>query len=132
MMLIKKLWNVYKYLLVVVPIFIIHLIVFQEPTLKEVSQLFYYSIAFLYLLYIVFSKIVLFVIVKVSEKNFDNTGMTFLVCTSVKMALSYFIVRPVLNSPTENTIEKANFFFIFILFLAIETLITIRLLNKKQ
>jgi hypothetical protein len=48
------------------------------------------------------------------------------------MAVSYFIVRPILNSPLENTIEKANFFFIFILFLTIETLITIRLLNKKQ
>jgi hypothetical protein len=48
------------------------------------------------------------------------------------MVVSFFIVRPILNSTTENTIEKANFFFIFILFLAIETLITIRLLNKKQ
>ena len=132
MMLIKKLWNVYKYLLVVVPVFIIHLLVFQEPTLNKVSQSFYYSIPFLYLLYIVFSKIILFVIVKVSEKNFDNTGMTFLVCTTIKLAVSYFILRPVLKLPTENTIEKVNFFFIFILFLAIETLITIRLLNKKQ
>ena len=131
-MLIKKLWNVYKYLLVVVPVFIIHLLVFQEPTLNKVSQSFYYSIPFLYLLYIVFSKIILFVIVKVSEKNFDNTGMTFLVCTTIKLAVSYFILRPVLKLPTENTIEKVNFFFIFILFLAIETLITIRLLNKKQ
>lgn len=129
---LKKLWNVYKFLLVVVPVFIIHLIVFQEPKLKNAAQGFYYSIPFLYLLYIIFSKIILFVIVKVSEKNFDNTGMTFLVCTTIKMAVSYFILRPVLNLPTENTIEKVNFFFIFILFLAIETLITIRLLNKKQ
>ena len=132
MMLIKKLRNVYKYLLFIIPIFVIHLVFFQEPTLNEAAQGFYYSIPFLYLLYIIFSKIILFVITKVSEKNFDNTGMTFLVCTTIKLAVSYFILRPVLNSPTENTIEKVNFFFIFILFLAIETLITIRLLNKKQ
>lgn len=131
-MFIKKLWDVYKYLLVIVPVFIIHLLVFQEPTLNKASQSFYYSISFLYLLYVVFTKFILFVIVKVSEKNFDNIGMTFLVCTAVKLAVSYFMLRPVLNSPTENTIEKVNFFFIFILFLAIETLITIRLLNKKQ
>lgn len=129
---LKKLWNLYKYLLVVVPVFIIHLLVFQEPMLNKASQSFYYTIPFLYLLYIIFSKIILFVVIKVFEKNFDNTGMTFLVCTSIKLAISFFILRSVLNSPTENTIEKGNFFFIFILFLAIETIITIRLLNKKQ
>lgn len=132
MILIKKLWSIYKYLLFVIPVFVIHLLVFQNVTLNKATQDFYYSIPFLYLLYITFSKIILFVISKVSEKNFDNTGMTFLVCTTIKMAISYFIARPILNAPTENTIEQANFFFIFILFLAIETLITIRLLNKKQ
>ena len=129
---IKKLWDIYKYLLVVVPIFIIHIIIFQESTLKDAAQDFYYSIPFLYFIYIVFSKIILFVIIKVSEKNFDSTGMTFLVCTSIKMTVSYFILRPILNSSSENTIEKVNFFAVFILFLAIETLITIRLLNKNQ
>lgn len=132
MILIKKLWNVYKYLLFIIPVFVIHLIVFQDSELNKAVQGFYYSIPFLYLLYSVFSKIILFVIVKVSEKNFDNTGMTFLVCTTIKMASSYFIARPILNAPTENTIEQANFFFIFILYLAIETLITIRLLNKRH
>ena len=132
MIFIKKLWNVFKFLLVLVPIFIVHMVVFQDPKLKNATQGFYYSIPFLYLLYSIFSKVILFVIVKVSEKNFDNTGMTFLVCTTIKMAISYFIARPILNAPTENTIEQANFFFIFILFLAIVTLITIRLLNKKQ
>jgi len=132
MIALKKLWNVYKYLLIVIPIFLVHLLIFQKPSLKNAAQGFYYSIPFLYLLYSIFSKIILFVIVKVSKKNFDNTGMTFLVCTTIKMAISYFIARPILNIPTENTIEQANFFFIFILFLAIETLITIRLLNKKQ
>ena len=132
MIALKKLWNVYKYLLIVIPIFLVHLLIFQKPSLESAAQDFYYSIPFLYLLYIVFSKIILFAIVKVSEKNFDNTGMTFLICTTIKMAISYFIARPILNAPTENTIEQANFFFIFILYLAIETLITIRLLNKKQ
>jgi hypothetical protein len=132
MILIKKLWSIYKYLLFIIPVFFIHLVVFQNATLSKAAQDFYYSIPFLYLLYIVFSKIILFVIVKVSEKNFDSTGMTFLVCTSIKMAVSYFILRPILNSSSENTIEKVNFFAVFILFLAIETLITIRLLNKNQ
>jgi hypothetical protein len=129
---LKRLWFFFGLLKYTIPVFIIHLLLFQLPDLKSAAQNFYWSIPILYLIYFVFSKIILFLLVQVSTKNFDNVGMTFLVITSVKLAITYFIVRPVLNSTTENTIEKANFFFIFILFLAIETLITIRLLNKKQ
>jgi hypothetical protein len=129
---LKRLWFFFGLLKYTIPVFIIHLLLFQLPDLKAAAQNFYWSIPVLYLIYFIFSKIILFLLVQVSTKNFDNVGMTFLVITSVKMAVSYFIVRPILNSPLENTIEKANFFFIFILFLTIETLITIRLLNKKQ
>lgn len=129
---LKRLWFFFGLLKYTIPVFIIHLLLFQLPDLKAAAQNFYWSIPILYLIYFIFSKIILFLLVQVSTKNFDNVGMTFLVITSVKMAVSYFIVRPILNSPLENTIEKANFFFIFILFLTIETLITIRLLNKKQ
>ncbi|WP_396149477.1 hypothetical protein [Flavobacterium sp.] len=129
---LKRLWFFFGLLKYTIPVFIIHVLLFQLPDLKAAAQNFYWSIPVLYLIYFVFSKIILFLLVQVSRKNFDNVGMTFLVITSVKLAITYFIVRPVLNSTTENTIEKANFFFIFILFLAIETLITIRLLNKKQ
>lgn len=129
---LKRLWFFFGLLKYTIPVFIIHLLLFQLPELKAASQKFHLSILVLYVIYFVFSKIILFVLIQVSKKNFDNVGMTFLVITSVKMAISFFIVRPILNSSEENTIEKANFFFIFILFLAIETLITIRLLNKNQ
>jgi hypothetical protein len=129
---LKRLWFFFGLLKYTIPVFIIHVLLFQLPDLKAAAQNFYWSIPVLYLIYFVFSKIILFLLVQVSRKNFDNVGMTFLVITSVKMAISFFIVRPILNSSLENTIEKANFFFIFILFLTIETLITIRLLNKKQ
>lgn len=129
---LKRLWFFFGLLKYTIPVFIVHILLFQLPDLKAAAQNFYWSIPVLYLIYFFFSKIILFLLVQVSTKNFDNVGMTFLVITSVKLAITYFIVRPVLNSTTENTIEKANFFFIFILFLAIETLITIRLLNKKQ
>lgn len=131
-MILKRLWFFFGLLKFTVPVFIIHILLFQIPSLKEASQKFYLSIPIVYLIYFIFSKIILFILVQISKKNFDNVGMTFLVITSVKMAISYFIVRPILNSPIENTIEKVNFFVIFILFLIIETLITIRLLNKKQ
>jgi ATP/maltotriose-dependent transcriptional regulator MalT len=69
----------------------------------------------------------------VQNKSFDNVGMSFLLTTSVKMIFCYLIVRPVLQrSSPDNTIEKLNFFGLFVVFLAIETLFTIYLVNEKK
>lgn len=128
----KRLGFLPSLLKITLPVFFLHLLIFQIPSLSFSTNQFYYSIPFLYLLYFVFSVVILSILYKVSENNFDHVGMTFLISTSIKMTVSYFILRPVLNSITENPIEKVNFFIIFILFLAIETVITIRLLNKNQ
>lgn len=118
--------------LIAFPIFSIHVLVFHFSSWNEKQEAFYYSIPFLYLLYFIFSKITLFIIHSISKKNFDNTGMSFMIITTIKMALSYFIAKPILEKSEELTLEKLNFFFIFILFLAIETVSTIFILNKKQ
>jgi hypothetical protein len=115
----------------VFPLYIIHKLVFLLPDLNAAQENFYLSIAFLYVLFLIFSKTILFIIKKVSEKSFDNTGMVFMIATSVKTGIMYFIIKPILNSQN-NQIEKLNIFFIFISFLLIETIITARILNKKQ
>ena len=131
-MLLKRLGFLPSLLKITLSVFLLHLLIFQISTLSEAALNFYYSIPFLYLLYFMFSVIILSFLFKVSKSNFDNVGMTFLISTSIKMVVSYFVLRPILNSTEESTIEKVNFFIIFILFLAIETVITIRLLNKNQ
>jgi hypothetical protein len=131
-MLLKRLGFLPSLLKITIPVFLLHLLIFQIPSLATSETHFFYTIPFLYFLYFIFSVIILIALFKVSKNNFDNVGMTFLISTSIKMAVSYFILRPILNSANENTIEKVNFFTIFILFLAIETIITIRLLNKNQ
>lgn len=94
---------------------------------------FYYSIETLYLIFLVLSIIVFVVLLKVKERSFDNVGMSFLLSTSIKMLVCYLILKPILQIATENNaIEKKNFFMMFILFLAIETILTIRILNKNQ
>lgn len=128
----KTYWQYIRFLLLVLPIFILHYFLFQLPDLKSEEQKFLISIPVLYLVYFILSTIIISIVVKVSKKNFDQVGMTFMILTSVKMGISFFIVRPILSASAENNIEKINFFGIFILFLTIETLITIRLLNKKQ
>lgn len=128
----KTYWQYVKFLLLVIPIFILHYFLFQLPDLKNEEQKFLISIPVLYLVYFVLSTIIIIIVIKVSNKNFDQVGMTFMILTSIKMGISFFIVRPILSASDENNIEKINFFGVFILFLIIETLITIRLLNKKQ
>ena len=63
----------------------------------------------------------------------DNVGMSFLLATSIKMILCFIILRPLLKVSNEiNALDKKNFFVTFILFLIIETMLTIRILGKKQ
>ena len=94
---------------------------------------FHYSLETLYALFLGLSVIVFLVMLKVKERSFDNVGMSFMLTTSAKMIVCFLILRPILQTTTENNaIEKKNFFMMFILFLAIETVLTIRILNEKQ
>ena len=77
-MVLKRFWFFFGLLKFTIPIFIIHFLLFQLPALKEASQKFYLSIPVLYLIYFIFSKIILFILVQISKKNFDTVGMTFL------------------------------------------------------
>lgn len=112
-------------------LYVIHQLVFLLPSLNAAQENFYFSITFLYVLFFIFSKTILFIVKKVSETSFDNTGMVFMIASFVKTGIVYFIIKPILDSK-DNQIEKLNVFFIFICFLLIETIITVRILNKKQ
>ncbi len=87
----------------------------------------------LYLLFVAMSILVFIVVLKVKGRSFDNVGMSFLLATTVKMVFCYLILNPILRiNSHDNSLEKVNFFGIFVLFLTIETVLTIRILNKKQ
>lgn len=119
-------------LIITLPIFIIHYLLFEYTFLNKYEESFYYSVPFLYVLFFIFSKIGLFIISRVSEKNFDSTGMAFMLITTIKLIIAFLLAKPILENPSSNYIEKTNYFFIFILFLAIETTISVKILNKKS
>lgn len=101
-------------------------------TPQEEGQL-QYSISQLYLVFTAFSFFILGVLLVVRKKSLDYVGYTFLILTSLKMGGAYFLLRPILAATTEEfSFEKTNFFIVFIYFLAIETVLTIRILNNKQ
>lgn len=117
--------------LLIVVSYVIHKVIFYSFNIDDSA--FHYSIEKLYLLFSILSVIVIAILLKVKEYSFDNVGMSFLLSTSVKMVVCYLILRSVLQASSQNSgIEKKNFFAMFILFLAIETILTIRILNKNQ
>lgn len=73
------------------------------------------------------------ILLRVRSRNFDLLGMSFLIVTTLKMLICFLLARPILkNTAISAPIEKTNFFVMFIVFLAIETVVTIRILNEKQ
>lgn len=112
-------------------LYAIHRMVFYGFSINQDS--FHYSLETLYLFFFIFSAIIFKVLLTVRERSFDNVGMSFLLATSIKMIFCYLILRPILQiSKGNNPAERINFFILFIVFLTIETLFTIRLVNEKQ
>jgi hypothetical protein len=108
----------------------IHQIIFK--TVGFSTTTFQYSLNQLYLFFGLFSFVIVLVLIKVKEKNLDIVGNTFLLLTSVKMMVCYVFGRPIIKGHIVNSLEKWNFFTLFVLFLLFETLVTIILLNRKN
>lgn len=118
-------------LYIIIPVFLIHISVFQIPFFKEGNTTFHYSIPLLYLIYFSFSVITLFILSLIAKKSFENIGFAFLFLSSSQIGLSYLLIQPILESTSNNAIEKWNFFLIMFLFIAIQSILTVRILNKK-
>ena len=107
-------------------------LILQTESFNQNFKLFSYSLETIYTVLCVFSIIILVILLIVNSRNKDVVGLTYLLITSIKAGILFFIFSDIIGSSNKNTVERINFFVVFILFLAIETLITIRLLNKKQ
>jgi hypothetical protein len=128
---LKKLFPFLSLLGISILLFAIHKLVFNGFGINEEN--FHYSLETLYLFFFVLSAIIFKVLLTMKERSFDNVGMSFLLATSIKMIICYLILRPLLQIPKgSDPTEKINFFILFILFLTIETLFTIRLVNERQ
>ena len=129
----KKYQPILEVFLISVVVYLVHKLVFFLNESSPKFQNFHFPIEVVYGFFFVCSVVILFILIKVKEKNIDNVGYTFLLVTFIKMAVSYAILSPILHSGNPNVkIEKLNFFIIFALFLTIETIVTARILNNKQ
>jgi hypothetical protein len=130
---LKKFQPILEVLILSSVVYLLHKLVFFLNNDNPKLQGFNFSIETIYEFFFTCSVIIVFILIIVKEKNIDNVGYTFLLVTCVKMAVSYAVLSPILQSRNTNvSIEKLNFFLIFALFLTIETIVTARILNNKQ
>jgi len=129
----KKYRPILEILLLSIVVYLLHKLVFFLNDNNPKFQNFHFPIEVVDGFFFICSVIILFILIKVKEKNIDNVGYTFLLVTFIKMGISYAVLSPILHSGNPNIkIEKLNFFVIFALFLTIETIVTARILNNKQ
>ena len=132
-MIIKNFKPVLNLFLVATACYSIHKLVFYCYKEEIHARNFHYSIEVLYLLFSALSILIVTILIKIKQKSIDNVGMVFLILTSIKMFIAFAFLYPILAKSVDRiSFEKTNFFVIFILFLAIETVITIRILNNNQ
>lgn len=130
---LKKYRPILEVIFLSILVYLAHKLVFFLNENNPNLQGFYFLIEVVYGFFFICSLLIILILIKVNEKNIDNVGFTFLLVTFIKMALSYIILSPILNSGNPNVrTEKIDFFIIFALFLTIETIVTVRILNNKQ
>lgn len=130
---LKKHQPLFEISLIAVVAYLMHKVFFYFNASNPNFQNFYTSIEIIYAFFFVCSLVILWILIKVKDKNNEQIGYAFLFLTCLKMGISYAVLEPILHSGNANIkIEKINFFIIFALFLATETIVTIRILNNKQ
>jgi len=100
---------------------------------KQWEESFVYSLPLLYAFFGLFSITIISILYFIKKININNVGYVFLLLTSIKMAIAYVFLKPILeiNLPKTKT-EKISFFIVFIYFLILETISTIKILNPKN
>jgi len=118
-------------LLVSIAVFGLHEAFFFIFGVKEIPG-FHLLLLRVYAFFLLCSAIIIFILIKVKEKSIDNVGSSFLLLTCFKMGAAYFFLKQISHPEAAHAgMEKANFFIVFAIFLTIETLLTIRILNKR-
>jgi len=86
-------------------------------------------LAVLYAFFGLSSMLIIAVLVVIRRRNLDSVGQVFMALTCVKAIAAWFIGRPLLL-PDVPQWEKLQFFILFLVFLALETAVSVRLLQR--
>jgi hypothetical protein len=129
----KKYNPIFLVILSVILLFAIHKSIVHFSGWNDIYSSFHYSLERLYLAFGLASLLIIFILIKVKERNFDQIGMAFMVLITVKMATFYFVFKPVISNRTDDAQwERTNFIILFMAFLILETLISAKILKSSE
>jgi hypothetical protein len=129
----KKLHPVLLVVLASVIGYTFHKVLFYFLVPQKFEAAFVYSVEMLFAFFAVLAALIVSTLNFISKKSVNNVGYSYLLLTTLKMGVAYFFLKPILSFDLPKTaVEKTNFFLIFIYFLIVETVVTIRILNNKQ
>lgn len=117
--------------IIIVAIYVIQSLLFSYSNVQQAN--FKYSLLQLYLFFGIFALIINVVLHIIKQKNIDLVGNVFLGLTLLKMMFCFAIGNTISNlTLDQDKIQKHNFLMLFFIFLLIETVATIKLLNTKD
>lgn len=129
----KKYSSVVLVLIISMVLYFVHKSVVGFMELRDVFSSFNMSLELLYSVFGLVAALIIFVLLLVKEKDYNQIGMAFLGLITLKMIVVYFVFKPNIPKNIEGTnYEKINFIVLFILFLIIEVVVATRILNAKK
>lgn len=128
----KKYTPILRVILSTIVLYAVHKSVIAFADWNKIFDEFHYALEKLYIVFGLASLLIVFILIKVKQRNFDQVGMAFMVLITVKMSSFYFVFRPVIsNRGDETRWERINFIILFMVFLILETLISAQILKSK-
>ena len=123
----------FSFLKILIPLslilFVVHYLIINK-LLYEYS--FYYPIYIIYLFLVVVTSTIIVVILVIYKNYKGKTGFAFLACSILKMLLAIIFLIPLITSNLTNKVPGILSFFIpYFLFLTIETVFILNLINRS-
>ena len=130
---IKQYQPIFEILIASISAFIIHKVAFFFLNYLTIETTFQYSLFQVYLFFLICSISIVLILIEVKKRDIDNVGNGFLLLTLLKIGIAFLFANPIVSSASKFIeIERMDFFVVIAVFLTIETVVTIRILNNKQ
>jgi hypothetical protein len=129
----KKYRPIFEIVLCTAPLYFIHKIYLYYTIRNGKQQEFNVDLEIIYAFFFTFLLILIAILIKIVKKNIDYVGYAFIIVTTLKLGFCYLFFSSILNSESLHvTSQKLHFFFIFGLFSTIETIVTSKMLNRRN
>ncbi len=113
--------------------FLVHKLAFFFLDYSTIENSFQYTLFQVYSFFLICSIFIVLILIQVKKRDINNVGNGFLLLTLLKIGIAFIFANPIVSSTSKfKEMERMDFFIVFAIFLTIETVVTIRILNNKQ